>query len=112
MPRGIFTVFFHEPYTAEPPANAADPKITNKLNDNSGKIRCRHIIQKFLGVKNAQDNVRRKAITRTQDEAEKKLREVLLKITTDIAEFPKIAREISECQSCLKVHLFLNKQLN
>ena len=109
LPRGIFSVYFHEPYVAEKPANATNAtgeikevkKVPPSL-DNSGKIRCRHIILKHVGVKNATDNVRRRSITRSQDEAEKKMRETLLKILEDQSHFPKIAREISECQSCLK----------
>ncbi len=104
LPRGIFTIYFDTPRSVEPPASAnAEMKAGARVGENlSGKIRCRHIIQKFVGVKTPMDSVRRKPITRSQDEAEAKMREVLLQIIKDPTTFPKIAREISECQSCLK----------
>mmetsp|Transcript_76489 Transcript_76489/g.175319 ORF Transcript_76489/g.175319 Transcript_76489/m.175319 type:complete len:182 (+) Transcript_76489:1435-1980(+) len=87
-----------------PSATVAEPQAKKpRLDDKAGKIRCRHIVLKHIGCKPAVDPLRRKPVTRTMEEAELALLEVLPRLMRDpTREFPALARELSECQSAMK----------
>mmetsp|Transcript_82637 Transcript_82637/g.129075 ORF Transcript_82637/g.129075 Transcript_82637/m.129075 type:complete len:553 (-) Transcript_82637:21-1679(-) len=68
------------------------------------QVRLRHILLKHRECKSTVDKVRNKQVKRSRGEAERMLRAVLEECVADQKKstFSQRAREMSECQSCLK----------
>merc|ERR1719421_1796090 len=68
------------------------------------QVRLRHILLKHRDCKSTVDKVRNKQVKRSRGEAERMLRAVLEECEADPKKsaFSQRAREMSECQSCLK----------
>merc|ERR1711877_13184 len=68
------------------------------------QVRLRHILLKHRECKSTVDKVRNKQVKRPRGEAERMLRAVLEECEADQKKnaFSQRARDMSECQSCLK----------
>mmetsp|Transcript_35870 Transcript_35870/g.80830 ORF Transcript_35870/g.80830 Transcript_35870/m.80830 type:complete len:345 (+) Transcript_35870:572-1606(+) len=85
------------------PAGPEPPAKRPRSDAPREKVRCRQLLLKHCGLKHAVDNVRRKPVVRTREQAEAALAALVPRLLSDVdKEFPKVAREVSESQEALK----------
>jgi len=91
-------------WAAEEAGRAGQPAKRPRLEPaQDAKVRCRQILLKYVGCRQAVDPVRRRPVRRTQAQAEAALVEVLAEIDAHgDAAFAKQCRAVSECSSSLK----------
>lgn len=82
----------------------ADRPQKKQRVETPSQVRLRHILLKHRECKSTVDKVRNKQVKRSRGEAERMLRAVLEECEADPKKsaFSQRAREMSECQSCLK----------
>merc|ERR1712060_763928 len=72
-------------------------------NAKGEQVRVRHILLRYAVATRVVDPVRRKQVQRSLEEAESEMLEVLASLEVEgMSCFPRICKEISECQSALK----------
>ena len=100
--QGSFIVCLVNFLWAAPVDSSGAPRAKRPRIEVQDKVRVRHILLRHAASTAPMDKVQRKKVTRSLEEAEERMFEVLGELEADPSHFTAVCREISECQSCLK----------